>query len=390
MLGLLGSCAVLPGSHSAAGWGRDTRPPAIGRAKRVRRNRFPGLTIPLVLFGVLAGGALFVLGKDITLVVDQSSRTVDTYAGTVGDLLAEEGVAVGEHDEVQPSLSTDLADGMEVQVSLAKEITLSLNGSQRNVFVTGETVDDVLEQINLRSSQGARVFPSRAARVEDGDTIVYREAVNVRVAAAGGIREVITNETDVAGLLDSLDIVLDSDDEVTPAPTASLARGMLIQVTRVEVERVVEQEEIPYGTELQKSNEYMQGVRKVVRAGVPGLSSRTYQVRRENGQEVGRTLVDSRQVRAPVKQVVVEGTRPPRYESGIASWYHRVGMVAAHKTLPFGTEVHVTNLSNGRTVTVIINDRGPYIDGRIIDLSDDAFAALAPLGSGTINVRITW
>jgi rare lipoprotein A len=55
-----------------------------------------------------------------------------------------------------------------------------------------------------------------------------------------------------------------------------------------------------------------------------------------------------------------------------------------------GTEVHVTNVANGRTVTVIINDRGPYIEGRIIDLSDDAFARLAPLGVGTVNVRITW
>ncbi|HEX6263301.1 MAG TPA: septal ring lytic transglycosylase RlpA family protein, partial [Actinomycetota bacterium] len=44
----------------------------------------------------------------------------------------------------------------------------------------------------------------------------------------------------------------------------------------------------------------------------------------------------------------------------------------------------------GRSVWVTIDDRGPYIDGRIIDLSDDAFLQLAPLGAGTINVRITW
>jgi rare lipoprotein A len=64
--------------------------------------------------------------------------------------------------------------------------------------------------------------------------------------------------------------------------------------------------------------------------------------------------------------------------------------VAAHQTLPFGTRVNVVNLANGNRVTVVINDRGPYIDGRIIDLSDDAFAQLAPLGAGTISVRISW
>jgi len=338
----------------------------------------------------VSGGAFFVLGKDVTLVVDQSSRAVDTFAGTVGDLLHDEGVDIDEHDEVRPDPSTALADGMQVEVALAKQITLSLNGTQRNVFVTGETVDDVLAQINLRGSRSAQVFPSRAARVKDGDTIVYREAVNVRVAARGELREVITNEADVAGLLESLDIVVDPEDQVTPPPATPLSPGMIIRVVNVEVERVVEQEQLPYSTEVEKSNEYMQGVRKVVRAGVPGLANRTYEVRRENGREVSRTLVDSRQVRTPVKELVVEGTRPPRSESGVASWYHRVGMVAAHKTLPMGTEVHVTNVANGRTVTVIINDRGPYIEGRIIDLSDDAFARLAPLGVGTVNVRITW
>jgi uncharacterized protein YabE (DUF348 family) len=381
----------LPGSHSAAGWGRNSRPPAIGRARKVRRTRFTGLALPVVLLGVLAaGGAYLLLGKEITLVVDQSPRAVDTYAGTVGDLLSEQGVAIDEHDEVQPDLSSSLSDGMEVQVSLAKQITLSLNGTQRSVYVTGETVDDVLEQINLRGSRDAQVFPSRGASVEDGDTIVYSQAVNVRVASAGEIREVITNETDVAGLLESLDIVLDGQDQVTPAPSTPLSRGMLIRVVNVEIERVVESQEIPYSTETQESNEYMQGVRKVVRPGVPGLVNRTFEVRRENGQEVARTEVDSRQVRPPVKELVVVGTRPPSSESGVASWYHRVGMVAAHKTLPMGTEVHVTNVANGRTVTVIINDRGPYIDGRIIDLSDDAFARLASLGTGTVNVRITW
>jgi rare lipoprotein A len=65
-------------------------------------------------------------------------------------------------------------------------------------------------------------------------------------------------------------------------------------------------------------------------------------------------------------------------------------MHAAHKTLPFGTVVTVTNLDNGASVTVTINDRGPFVDGRIIDLCDGAFAQIAPLGQGVANVRITW
>ena len=66
------------------------------------------------------------------------------------------------------------------------------------------------------------------------------------------------------------------------------------------------------------------------------------------------------------------------------------GMTAAHRTLPFGTVVTVTNLANGATVTVVINDRGPFIDGRIIDLNKQAFEAIADLNTGVIDVRITW
>lgn len=60
---------------------------------------------------------------------------------------------------------------------------------------------------------------------------------------------------------------------------------------------------------------------------------------------------------------------------------------AAHKTLAFGTVVKVTNMSNGKTVDVTINDRGPWGPGRVIDLSSGAFTQLAPLSTGVITVQ---
>jgi rare lipoprotein A len=64
------------------------------------------------------------------------------------------------------------------------------------------------------------------------------------------------------------------------------------------------------------------------------------------------------------------------------------GMTAAHRTLPFGTLVRVTNLSNGRTVTVRINDRGPFIRGRIIDLSRGAARVVGMTGAGVARVSL--
>jgi len=63
-------------------------------------------------------------------------------------------------------------------------------------------------------------------------------------------------------------------------------------------------------------------------------------------------------------------------------------LTAAHRRLPLGTQVEVTNLKNGRKVRVRINDRGPYVKGRVIDLSRAAAQRLGMLASGTTPVRI--
>ncbi len=67
--------------------------------------------------------------------------------------------------------------------------------------------------------------------------------------------------------------------------------------------------------------------------------------------------------------------------------FNPMGMTAAHRTLPFGTKVLVTNLRNGRTVVVRINDRGPFIKGRVIDLSLGAARIVRLNQSGIAKVK---
>ena len=78
--------------------------------------------------------------------------------------------------------------------------------------------------------------------------------------------------------------------------------------------------------------------------------------------------------------------QPQRVASG--GWFNPNALTAAHKTLRFGTRVRVTNLRNGRSVVVRINDRGPYIKGRIIDLSRRAAGIVGMRKSGVAPVRV--
>lgn len=68
--------------------------------------------------------------------------------------------------------------------------------------------------------------------------------------------------------------------------------------------------------------------------------------------------------------------------------YRHSKKTGAHKTLPFGTKVRVTNLANDKTVEVVINDRGPYVEGRIIDLSKSAAEELDYINKGIADVKI--
>jgi rare lipoprotein A len=98
-----------------------------------------------------------------------------------------------------------------------------------------------------------------------------------------------------------------------------------------------------------------------------------------------------------------ESTDVPMIETGLASWYgkpfhgrrtasgevfdtHR--LTAAHRTLPFGTLVEVRNLDTDRTVRVRINDRGPFVRGRVIDLSYAAAHEIGMVGPGTARVEL--
>ncbi|MFI5167740.1 MAG: septal ring lytic transglycosylase RlpA family protein [Thermoanaerobaculales bacterium] len=110
----------------------------------------------------------------------------------------------------------------------------------------------------------------------------------------------------------------------------------------------------------------------------------------------------------PTPRVLTRTSVPPTAqtgytEEGLASWYGEPyhgrptasgprydmwAMTAAHRTLPFGTRVQVHNLANGRDAEVLVNDRGPFVAGRILDLSRAAAERLDAIGPGVIPVRL--
>lgn len=119
-----------------------------------------------------------------------------------------------------------------------------------------------------------------------------------------------------------------------------------------------------------------------------------------NSSESGRRFTPAS---PPVKQAAKKPSHSKPYQVGTASWYgsdfmgkatasgepyNMFDLTAAHPTLPLGSLVRVTNLRNGRNVVVRVNDRGPVVEGRIIDLSYSAARALKFREQGIQRVRL--
>ena len=114
-----------------------------------------------------------------------------------------------------------------------------------------------------------------------------------------------------------------------------------------------------------------------------------------------RKITDNKKVENSTVAEIVD--KAGKKISGIVSWYadkfhgaktssgelyDKDNFTAAHKTLPFGTKVKVTNVKNGKTVVVKINDRGPHTKSRLLDLSKAAFSSIGSTSSGVLNVEM--
>jgi rare lipoprotein A len=204
---------------------------------------------------------------------------------------------------------------------------------------------------------------------------------------------------------------------------------MKITLTMVDQKSQKRRVAVPFSTKKVEDSSLPKGEIKVITKGVNGINEETWTVVFKDGKKVSEKKVSSKVVNAPVTQVVKVGTKTassssPSTRSSSAS--HRStasqssdpvtsgttclastygegdgtaggptasgetfdpsAFTAASKTLPLGSTIRVTNVSNGRTVTVRINDRGPYVGGRCLDLSTAAMNAIAP-GQGLVTVR---
>lgn len=378
-----------------------------------------------------AGGLTMVQALDrdtVTFSVDGVSQQAKVKPGTVKQALAQQGITVGPHDDVQPSLDSEIHDGQVITVNYGRRVVVTIDGKKVVRWTTAKNVAEVLAQLN-QSDPDNLVSVSRSLDISRAGLSFSMQTAKDVTVTIGGKTQKITAVGTVADALKAAKVEVDSSDAVNPGLGTPLSDGMKITLTMVDQKSQKRRVAVPFSTKKVEDSSLSKGEIKVIIKGVNGINEETWTVVFKDGKKVSEKKVSSKVVNAPVTQVVKVGTKTassssPSTRSSSAS--HRStasqssdpvtsgttclastygegdgtaggptasgetfdpsAFTAASKTLPLGSTIRVTNVSNGRTVTVRINDRGPYVGGRCLDLSTAAMNAIAP-GQGLVTVR---
>jgi uncharacterized protein YabE (DUF348 family) len=352
--------------------------------------------------------------KDVTLTIDGVSQHLRVNDQTVAGVLLDHGVTLGSHDLVSPSVSSGVKEGQEIEVRYGREITAVVDGVPTTFWTTARTVEDALAQLDVRHN--IKLSTSRSTPIgRQGLDFAIDTFVKVKIVA-GGKTQTIDAAGTVKDALAQAGITTDSDDKVSKTLSDDLVEGMTITVVKVQTTTSTRTVPIKYSTKTTKSGSLDQGVTQVKVKGVDGSKTETVVIRVEDGKQVSSTVTASKVTKQPVQEVKVVGTRATSSSSSSSSgsasnvspatgntcqasyyWegqmtasgeqFNPNDLTAAHKTLPLGTRIKVTNPSNGKTVVVRINDRGPYVGGRCLDLSRAAMEAIGGTSAGVITVN---
>lgn len=273
-----------------------------------------------------------------------------------------------------------------------KNITLSLNGLEYIFLaVTEDTVGAFLEASGLALSEKESVFPPAETVMTPGMKLFLNKTHTVTVEVDGKKQSYPVLALSVDEALLEAGIALDEDDIIKPERKVFASEDMVIEITRVTIEEKVVEKTIAFEKKINEDDRLSWRKKSVTQRGEVGLDRLIYRVSSYDGKEVSRKLIRTERVKDPVPEVITQGTyvKLGKSHSGGASWYAWTGtMAAANPWLPKGSYVKVTNTENGKSVIVVINDRGPFVPGRIIDLDKVAFAKIASVGAGVIHVKM--
>jgi resuscitation-promoting factor RpfB len=264
----------------------------------------------LVLVGLVGGVlAYFLAQKTVTLTVDGQVRHVSTYADTVGEVLDQAGLKTTAHDVVLPAPAQPVGDGGAIVVNRARPLKLTVDGVQRQVYVTALSVDGALAQLGIRAD-GLVLSASRSERLPlQGMQLTITTPKTVVILVDGQQKVVTTTAATAGDLLREQGIALGPTDRTSLYPQQALLDRMRLQVFRVRVTQVEATTAIAHKTIQTKDPNAFVGSTKVTKPGSDGTRVTLYRITSTDGRVTAKDALQTTVTKAPVDELVTIGTK---------------------------------------------------------------------------------
>ncbi len=270
-------------------------------------------------------------------------------------------------------------------------VTVRDSGLEFRVSAKSERVEDLLEKEHIPLAPTDIVFPDRATILAPGTRLTILRAKELILNDGGAIFPVSTQARFVSDFLIEQNIVLGEKDYVSPDAASQVLPDMKIVITRIIEKEVVRVVSVAPPEAYEENGELSYGKTRLIYEGAAGEKEETVLVTFKNGVTIRERVLASRVLKEPLPRHFERGTKIVigRVQEGKASWYqYRGGFFAASTVLARGTFARVTRTDTGSSIVVQINDYGPLVPGRVIDLDAVAFKKLGPLEKGVIPVKV--
>jgi uncharacterized protein YabE (DUF348 family) len=244
----------------------------------------------------------------VTVQVDGQSSKINTSAKDVAGVLKNAGYTPGSHDLVAPALTTKVHKGTTIVYKRGRLLHLTIDGQQRDVWVTDPTVSAALADLGYSSTSFTSV--SRDKRLPLTATAIdIRSPKAIQLTHDGATASLSTTDLTVADVLKDSAVTLGAEDRVIPAAAAAVTAGETIIVQRVTHGQVTGAVAVPFATTNQSDPTMTTGTSSVITRGKAGSAQVTYDVVYVDGVASAQTQLTSTQTVAPVTQVVKVGTK---------------------------------------------------------------------------------
>jgi len=235
---------------------------------------------------------------------------------------------------------------------IRKNITVVVDGNPTKLVTYEKTFGSALKKSNINVDIKDKIDKDLNSNIVNNGVINIKRAVNIKVLIGNKELNIKSAEKNVSLLLTSQNISMGLNDKISPSIETKLSKGMAITITRVNTKTIQQSSPIDFKTVFKEDNSILKSKNNVSQIGVKGEKKLTLNVTYENGKEVTRNVIKETLVKEPKNKIIVQGTLPAiTYSRGASS--KTSTNVAKVNTIPkASTKVNASPTSYGKTLYV--------------------------------------